>query len=167
MGFVSGLLGGSSTSHQSSQSQSNSYNQAYPYLQNALGGTVSTGTGANGMLANALGVGSDPNGAADGLQNFFNSAGGQFTMQQGQQAIDNNAATHGLLNSGATLKALQGFGQNTAQQYYGNYLSNLNSLAGNGLNAAGIIGGAGQVSNSSSSSSGKSGSGLGSIFGVL
>jgi hypothetical protein len=148
--------------------KSSSSNQAYNYLSGALSPTVSTGTSANNALANALGVGSDPNGAANGLQNFFNSAGGQFTLQQGNQAINNNAAVHGLLQSGATLKAAQNFGQNTAQQYYQNYLSDLNSVAGNGLNAAGIIGGAGQTTTSSGSPGilgalGNLGQGLGAI----
>lgn len=142
---MSFLTGGS---HQSSTSG----NQAYNYLSGALAPSVSTGTAANDQIADALGVGTDPAAAAQGVQNYFNSAGGQFTMQQGTQAINNDAAAKGLLNSGATLKALQSFGQNTGQQYYQNYLSNLNSLAANGNTAAGIIGGAGQTSTSTGSS---------------
>lgn len=157
-----------------SKQSSSSSNQAYNYLNGALSPTVATGTAANDQAADALGVGSDPNGAAQGVQNYFNSAGGQFTMNQGTQAIQNDAAAKGLLNSGATLKALQTYGQGTGQQYYQNYLSNLQQLAANGNQAAGIIGGAGQTSTSSGNSNnglipaiGGAGKGIASIAGIF
>jgi len=48
------------------------------------------------------------------------------------------------------LKALQGFGQNTAQKYFGDYLSRLLGISTAGTQAGGIIAGAGGVSNSQS-----------------
>lgn len=58
--------------------------------------------------------------------------GYQFTLDQGTQAIDRNAAASGRLNSGATLKALQTYGEGVADQTYENYMNRLYSLAGLG-----------------------------------
>jgi len=149
--------------------KSSSSNQAYNYLSGALSPTVSTGTAANDVLAGSLGIpGGNSDAAANGLQNYFNSAGGKFTLQQGTNAINNSAAAKGLLNSGATLKALQSFGQNTGQQYYQNYLSNLQGVANTGLQAGQIIGAAGQTSSSSGQGGllnaiGDAGKGIGAI----
>jgi hypothetical protein len=160
------LFGGS---QQQFQSQSNSYNQAYPYLQQALGGNVSNGSNAGNQLANMLGLNGSP-AQATGFNNFRNSTGYQFGLNQGIQSITGNAATQGLLNSGSTLKALDTYGQNYANTQYGNYTSLLNNLLGAGNTSASVIGGAGNVYNSSSSSSGTGGvpgGGLGASLGQL
>lgn len=69
--------------------------------------------------------------------NFFTDPGYKFAMDQGVQAIDRSAASRGILNSGATLKALDTFGQGQASQQYGNYFARLQSLAGVGQTATG------------------------------
>lgn len=153
------IFGGSSQS-----SQSNSHNQAYPYLQGALGGTIGQGTQAGSTIADMLGL----NGAAgqsQGFNNFRNSTGYQFGMDQGMQAITGSAATKGLLNSGGTLKAMNAFGQDYASSKYGDYMSQLQNLLGSGLTGAGILSGAGNVSNSQSE--GSSSPGMGGFIGSL
>lgn len=120
-------------------------NQAYPYLQGALGGTVGNGGAAGNQIANMLGL----NGGTaqnQGFTNWQNSTGYQFGKQQGMDSITGNAATSGLLNSGGTLKALNTYGQNYANTQYGNYTSQLQSLLGSGNQAAGVLGGAGNTS---------------------
>lgn len=59
-----------------------------------------------------------------------------FQLDQGQQAIDNSAASSGNLFSGATLKAQQQFGQGIASQGYENYLNRLAQGAASGQAAA-------------------------------
>lgn len=141
------LLGGTSQQNQSSAS-----NQAYPYLQGALSGNVSNGSGAGNQISNMLGLNGAPAQNA-GFSNFNNSTGYQFGLNQGMQSITGGAATQGLLNSGGTLKALDTYGQNYANTQYGNYVSQLQGLLGAGNQSAGVIGGAGNVSNSSGSGS--------------
>lgn len=151
------LFGGSS---QSSQSK----NLAYPYLQQALGGIVGQGAGASNQIANMLGL----NGAAGqntGFDNFKNSTGYQFGLDQGMGAITGGAATKGLLNSGGTLQALNKFGQDYASTKEGDYFNQLQSLIGSGLQGAGVIGNAGQVSSSEGSSSKGAGGFIGSLMG--
>lgn len=153
------IFGGSSQ-----ESQSNSHNQAYPFLQGALGGTIGQGGQAGSAIANMLGL----NGAASqdqGFNNFRNSTGYQFGMDQGMHAITGGAASKGLLNSGGTLKALQGFGQDYASSKYGDYMSQLQNLLGSGIAGAGVLSGAGNVSNSTSE--GSSSPGMGGFIGSL
>ena len=161
---MSQIFGGSS---QQSHSTSSSTNQAYPYLQGALSGTVGTGTGAGTQIADMLGLNGDQS-QNQGFNNWKNSTGYQFGLNQGVQGITGNAATQGLLNSGSTLKAIDTYGQNYANTQFQNYLNPLQNLLGSGLSAAGILGGAGQTSQSNSNSSGSSNNGgIGGAIGSL
>lgn len=63
--------------------------------------------------------------------------GYQAQLNQGNQAIANNASAKGYLGSGRLLKELSDYGQNTFSQYYGNTLSRLAGLVGSGQQAAG------------------------------
>lgn len=155
-------LGGSSGQTQSS-------NQAYPYLQGAVGPTVANGGAAGSQIANMLGLNGAP-AQNQGFSNWQNSTGYQFGLNQGMQSITGNAATQGLLNSGGNEKAIQTYGQNYANTQYGNYVSQLQNLLGAGNQGASVIGNAGQQSSSSNSSSpgifGSQGS-AGGFFGQL
>jgi hypothetical protein len=61
--------------------------------------------------------------------------GYQFQLGQGVQAIDRSQASRGLLNSGATGKALAQYGQGLAQSYSGQYISGLQEIANRGEGA--------------------------------
>ena len=162
MGNILSDFFGGSQSQQSSKS--NSYNQAYPYLQGALSPTVSNGTGASSQIANMLGLNGNQ-AQNQGFNNWKNSTGYQFGLNQGVQSIVGNAATQGLLNSGSTAKAVDTYGQNYANTQYQNYLNPLLSLMQGGTSAASVIGNAGNVYNSSSQgTSSQSNGGLGSFF---
>lgn len=144
-------------------SKSSSGNQAFPYLQGALGGTVGQGGAAGSQIADMLGL----NGGASqsqGFNNWKNSTGYQFGMDQGMQAITGGAASKGLLNSGSTAKALNTYGQNYADSKYGDYMSQLQGLLGAGNQSAGIIGDAGKVTASTQS---PTSGGLGGMLGTL
>lgn len=71
------------------------------------------------------------------FNNWLNSSDYKFTTQAGLDAITQNMASKGLLNSGSTLKAITQWGQQNAQQYRQNYFNNLMGSAGLG---AGVLG---------------------------
>lgn len=164
MGSITqGIFGGSKakqTSASTSSSTGGSWNDAYPQLQSQFSSTAgNTGTASNAM-SNLLGLGTDPTAANQAFDNYRNSTGYQFKMDQGTQAINSNAATKGLYGSGATLKALDTFGQNTASTSFNDYLSQLLGLGNQGIQAGQLISGAGakSASQSTSSSTGNSNS---------
>ncbi len=87
-------------------------------------------------------------------QDIYSDPSYQFRLQQGQDAIQSSAAAQGGLLSGATLKALQNYGQESASQEYGNAYNRFNAdqtnrynrlsnLVGIGQNAAAQVGNAG------------------------
>ncbi len=87
-------------------------------------------------------------------QDIYSDPSYQFRLQQGQDAIQSSAAAQGGLLSGATLKALQNYGQESASQEYGNAYNRFNAdqtnrynrlsnLVGVGGNAAAQTGNAG------------------------
>lgn len=74
-------------------------------------------------------------GQQNALNQFFQSPGYQFRMDQGTQAIERSNAARGRLDSGATLQDLTQFGQGLASQEFNNYANRLASLAGVGQSA--------------------------------
>ncbi|MCR9215306.1 MAG: hypothetical protein NXI13_16435 [Proteobacteria bacterium] len=66
------------------------------------------------------------------ITNFQAYPGYQWRVDQGIQALDRSAASRGRLQSGAQQKAITDFGQNAASIEYGNYVNQLNNLAGIG-----------------------------------
>lgn len=158
---MSFLFGGSKSKQQStSNSTSSSYNQAYPYIQQAYQPTVATGNSAFSSLGALLGLGGNKEQADSAYNNYLGSTDYSRTLRTGTQAITNNGAVNGLLGSGKTLKALNSYGQETAQKYFGDYLSRLLGLGNAGLNAGQLIMSAGNTASSQSAgqSSGTSGS---------
>lgn len=149
-----------------SSKREDQYNQAYPYLQGALSGTVSNGTGAGNQIANLLGL-NGQQGQDQGFQNWRNSTGYQFGLNQGISSITGNAATQGLLNSGSTLKALDTYGQNYANTQYQNYLSPLQNLLGSGLQAGSVLSSAGNVLHDVENGQGQNGGSGGILGGIV
>lgn len=105
--------------------------------------SVDRGNAAGDLESNFLGIGGDPAKSKAALDTFLNSTGYQFNLNQGVQAIDQNKATAGLLNSGSTLKALDTFGTNTANAFGQQYVSNLDSISKQGTGAAASLAGTG------------------------
>jgi len=64
-----------------------------------------------------------------------NDPGYQFRLKQGQNALESSAAARGNLNSGATMKALQRYGQDFGSNEYQNAYARMSQLANMGLNA--------------------------------
>jgi len=80
----------------------------------------------------------------DPSKTIQNLPGYQFQLGQGIQAVDRSAAAQGLLNSGATGKALTQYGQGLAGNYFSSYVGGLQSLAGLGEGATQATSQAGQ-----------------------
>lgn len=58
-----------------------------------------------------------------------------FQFNQGTKAVERQGAAAGMLGSGNTLTALTTFGQGLAQNYYGQYMSNLSNIVAEGSGA--------------------------------
>jgi len=91
------------------------------------------GLNAFNAIQSEMGLGEAP----EGYGGFQATPGYQFAVDQGTRALEGSAAAGGNLRSGATMKALQNYGQGMANQEYGNYMSRLGTLANMGQAAAG------------------------------
>ncbi len=157
MGFLFGKSAKSSNSStQQSQSSSLSENVNNDMLKGAYGGTIGEGTGATNYLSALLTGHGDTAGANAGYQNYLQTAGYAPAMRQLSQGVTGQGASAGILNSGSTAKALQSRGAELNNNFYNNYLQQLNALGNQGLQAGGILAGTGQRSTSQSTSTGTS-----------
>ena len=138
---MSNFLGGNSN-----QSSSN---QNFGASKANLGSTAAQTGGAASAISALLGNGGTQ-GQQDAFNNFKNSSGYNFDLQQGTNAITGSAAAKGLLNSGSTAKAISNYGQNTANNFLQQYIQNQMGEAGLGIQANNSINGAGQTSQGNS-----------------
>lgn len=74
--------------------------------------------------------------------NIEQQPGYQSQLNEGVNAINSDASAKGYLGSGKILKDLSNYGQNTFSQYYGNELSRLAGLVGQGSSATNALAGA-------------------------
>jgi len=128
-----------------SKESSESGNHAYPAINSAFGPALGYVTQGGSMLGNLLGVGGGP-AQTSALENFSNSGGMQFLMDQGQRAITSSKAASGLLKSGSYGTALEKYGQGLASTYLNQYMNNLLDFSKLGLGAGGILSSAGSYS---------------------
>lgn len=143
MGFFDTLLGkgASETSRAAAQDQYNKQVAAGSQSADAFRNLATSfdpyrqgGTAAQNRVYDLLGLNGAP-AQSNAYSTFRSDPGYQFALEQGIGAIDKSAAARGNLNSGATLKALQQYGQGMADQSYGNYLARLMALGQQGLGA--------------------------------
>lgn len=127
------------------KAKSSSENVNNSLIKSTYGGSMTQGTGAMTSLASLLGVGGDPR---VGYDNYLQLAGYAPAMRQLAQNITGQGAAAGILNSGATAKALQSRGAELNQQFFNNYLQQLAGLSGLGLQAGGLVANTGQKSTS-------------------
>lgn len=163
MGDILGGVIGGAGSYLGGQSAKSNALTGYSYLAGKNGtpgpgsdyvnrGQAAAGqqTDTQGLEAGLLTSGANTPQAQSAFGNYLNSTGFKFAQQQGTQAITGSAAARGILNSGATAKALTNYGQGQAGASFNNYLGQLSGLntqqggvAASGLNAAEAIGNAG------------------------
>jgi hypothetical protein len=157
IGLVGSLIGGGQKSSADTAAAAQNLT-GYNYLTGGAGApsivaaqnngvTASNGATATQNTENQLLTGDQ---STPAFQNYLNSTGYNFQMDQGQRAITGSAAAKGITNSGATAKALTQYGQNLASTTFNNYLGNLSNLNGQqqttanaGVNAATATGQAG------------------------
>ena len=136
---AAGAIGGSllqADATKSAQSSANAAQQAALDQSRAdLAPYNTQGALATTDASNLLGL-NGPDAATAAMGNFQTSPGYQFSLDQGLRAVDAGAAAHGMLRSGAALKAEQTFGTGLADQEFSNYYNRLFSLANLGENAA-------------------------------
>lgn len=100
------------------------------YGANAAGAAFTGGDGG--------GTSGAPGATGQGAPNysgFYNSPGYQFSLSQGQNAINRQASANGSLYSSNTLGALGSYTAGAAGTQYNNYVSQLMGLAGLGGSA--------------------------------
>jgi hypothetical protein len=95
----------------------------------------SAGGAAIPAVSNAAGL-NGPEGYDAAMTGFHTSPGYQWQLEQGLRAIDAGAASKGILNSGATLKAEQTFGTGLADKEFTDYYNRLFDLSKLGEAAA-------------------------------
>lgn len=128
----------------------------YNYLTSGAGAApensyINTGASANDAEAQLLGLTPITSQTQNGFNNYLNSTGYNFMLNQGTNAITGNAASRGIVNSGATAKALTQFGQNLATQNFNNYLGQVGTLAQRGQTGLGQVASAGAAGGAAAS----------------
>ena len=118
-----GMAQGSAALNQGTQDIQNTYASGLQPLQQTYG-TAQQGTQ---QLGNLLGLGG-AGGNASALAALQNTPGYQFTLGQGTQNVDRNAAATGSLNSGNTDKAVADYTTGLANNTYQNAVNNLQPL---------------------------------------
>lgn len=88
------------------------------------------------------------------MSDFQKDPGYDFRMAEGQKAIERSAAARGGLNSGATLKALDRYGEDFASNEYNNAYNRFNADRDRRFNRLSSIAGLGQTANSQVSAAG-------------
>jgi hypothetical protein len=144
------------------------YNQnsanAQPYIQ--------AGDTANTELQGFLGLGGSPQATSTAFNNYLNSTGYQFNLNQGENAVTQSQAASGMLGSGATMEALDNYATGEADQYGQQYEQDLSGVASTGEGAANGLASTGQSyanavsNNNNSAASASANAGLSASTGV-
>lgn len=113
--------------------------QDYLTNESGLSGYRDYGAGASDIEAGLLGIGGDPAASRASFDNYLGSAGYNFQLGEGINAINANAAARGKLNSGDTLKETQRFGQGLAGNYLNQFLDRTGGIANRGMGAASTL----------------------------
>lgn len=152
MGLFTKLFGGNR-----SESESKSWNQAYPQISGQFGSWLPQAGDSYGAAGDFL---------KGGFGEYADKTGYDFVMDR---ALDDVGTSHwaaGLGKSGAIGKAMQDRAAGVADSYRRNYLTDLMNHAGMGINAGSLIAGAGSRSEGSSEGSSDNG-GFGKFVGAL
>lgn len=171
---IGGLFGGNSSDKAVNKAALTGYN----YLTSGQGsdaniGYMNFGNNANNAQAGLLGLGFKTPEQEKAFDNYKNSTGYNFMLDSGQKAITGSAAARGILNSGATGKALTKYGTDLASTYFQNYFNNITQVAKQGQDAlqmtaqAGTQGGGAAAGAMTSGNATQGASGIGGLFGSI
>lgn len=163
MGFAIGgaILGGALLSSNAAQNAASTQAGAANYaagLSNSQFNTLQTenapwlaaGQNALGTLQSDLPSLTTPFSMSD----FTADPGYQFTLQQGEQAIQRSAAASGGLDSGAAMEALNNYAQGAAGTQYEQAYNNYNTNQANTFNRLASVAGLGQTAVAQNASAG-------------
>lgn len=142
---ASALASSSASKAATNAANLNNQTQLQIYGQNkaTLSPFVNSGTQAQGSINALLGLGGDAQGASNAFNQFQNSDGYQFRVDQGMKALNTGLASNGLIQSGAAIKAAQAYGQGQASDEFGKYMGYLGNQQQTGLSAANALAGVG------------------------
>lgn len=139
--------------YQASKDASALQKQMFDQTRQDLNPYMNAGTSALGQMMGKMAPEGYFNQTYTG-QDIYKDPSYQFRLNQGLDAVQQGAAAQGGLLSGATLKALNDYGQQSASQEYGNAynrfnadqtnrFNRLNTIVGMGQNAAAGVGNSG------------------------
>lgn len=131
LGSLSSYLGNQSATSALTAGEQNGIN-TQQQTQGQLYGIYGNQTGLGNQADTALGTQLGISGAPANYSAFNNSPGYQFAIQQGDQAINRNAAAQGSLYTPQTMASLSQYNTGYASQNYNNYISQLLQSAGLG-----------------------------------
>ena len=154
LGAVGGLFGGAIAQSQSASNAADAQTQAaqagiaeqsrqFDLVQELLSPYVQGGTDAFGAQGDLLGL-NGPDAQRAAISALENSAQFQTLMQQGEEAILQNASATGGVRGGNTQSALMQYRPQVLSQMINNQFSNLGSMAGMGQASAAGVGAAAQ-----------------------
>jgi type II secretory pathway pseudopilin PulG len=101
---------------------------------------VNNGGNASNLLAEAYGLSGKTALGQNSLQAFQNSPDYQWALKGGSEALDNSAAAKGGALGGNQIRAQTEYGQGLATQNLQNYFQRLSGMAGQGIQAGGMLG---------------------------
>jgi hypothetical protein len=126
-------------------------------------GFINNGLSASNASNALLGLGGDQTAANNAFSKYQDSTGYKSQLSQGENAVNNNYAMKGALNSGGALKASDTYAQEQVANSFQTYLGNLQSSANTGLSATNALAGVGtNVSGQIASSNNNAASAAGS-----
>jgi hypothetical protein len=108
-----------------------------PYIQ--------SGDAAETELNGFLGLGGNPQATQTAFNNYLNSTGYQFNLDQGLDSVAQSKAASGLLGSGSLVKSLDAYGTGLADQYGQQYVGALQNEVSTGSNSANALAGQGET----------------------
>lgn len=115
-------------------------------LTSAYGLNPSGSLGSAGSTPGVAGTEGGITGSTGAYGGFFESPGYRWQLDQGEQAVNRQAAAQGRFGSGATVKAEQRYAEGLAAGDYNTYTDKLAQLAGLGMNATSGTAAAGSTS---------------------
>lgn len=165
LGLASSIFG-----NKSQKQEVGAVNQGFNYLkgnENVMQ-AQDFGQQAGGLMAGLLGLGGDQEAAEEAFGTYRDSTGYNFRLDEGMRGIEGSRAARGILNSGATAKALTQFSQDFASNEFEKYLGQLGQQQATGLQSAFQVGSAGSAAGGAAASAIQRGtenkmSGLGGI----
>lgn len=117
------------------------FKEMFGRAETALSPYMNRGNTAGDAYMSLLGFG-DPAASQAAFDRYLDSTGYKFQLARGVDAINTNAANQRLLNSGANLKHISDYGQETGRQYFNSYLALLAGPQQIGASAASALAGA-------------------------